>query len=109
MRLGTETTEGRRMEQARPVPASRDRMQSRLLVALVGAMLVMGSVDLLWVGFESSQSRSSLYVAIGVSSTFGLLVWVLRAATSAAAVWGSMICLIIACSTKAVGVSLIRR
>ena len=103
MRLRTEATEGRRTERARSIAVSRDRMQSRVLVALVVAMLVVSSVDLLRLGVESSQSRSSLEVAFGVSLTFGLLVWVLRAATPAAALCGSLICLVLSYSTERPG------
>lgn len=39
-------------------------------------------------------------IASGLSLTFGLVVWALRAATPAAALWGSIICLTVTYSTE---------
>lgn len=93
--------EGRGSQSVASIPALRERMQTRGLVVVVGALLVIGSVDLLRLGLRSTQGISSFSLAFGFSLTFGILVWSLRAATPAAALWGSLICLVLTFSTEA--------
>jgi uncharacterized protein (TIGR00297 family) len=67
-------------------------MQSRALVWVV--LLILTPFCLFIVGTARNPYRSGLWVfrAVGVSLTFGVIVWALRAATPAAALCGSMIC-----------------
>jgi uncharacterized protein (TIGR00297 family) len=81
------------------IPEGRDRVQSRVLVWVVGCLLV-------WIAFDVLRNDYSLWrdvpflheyvlVSIGVSVGFAVLVRALRAATTAASLFGGMICLIL--------------
>ena len=85
---------------SKAIPPARERLQSRLLVAFLGTILIADCTHFIRLGVASSPSDHSFLVASSLSLTFGLVVWVLRAATPAAALWGSIICLTVTCSTE---------
>ena len=77
------------------ISPARDRHQSRLLVALTLPLLAAMAIQ--WfalLGFH----RFTLSM-LGVSWTFAALVWVLRAATPAAAATGGLLCFLIGLGT----------
>jgi uncharacterized protein (TIGR00297 family) len=78
------------------IPKARDRMQSQLLVAIVGALL-LGSIigTLLLTRPTADRFPAFALGAIAVSLGFAVLVWMLKAATPAAAACGGMICLLL--------------
>ncbi len=100
------------MEWRKAIPEARDRLQSRVLVWVVGLML---AVPCLWllirlVVLVTGISASRRYHAYPhdvwftvmpwvVSLTFAALVWVLRAATPMAAICGGMVCLMVVSGT----------
>ena len=77
---------------SKAIPEDRSQLQSQTLVLIVGTLLVL--CFLLPLPFLPKHSRSaSLFLHAGVVSlTFGLVVWALRAATPAAALFGALIC-----------------
>ena len=76
------------------IPPARDRLQSRVLVWVVGALLVGGSVlNLMGPSARLERSAEVLYSSVGISIAFAILVWLLKAATPVAAVFGGTICL----------------
>ena len=81
------------------IPEARDRLQSRVLVAMAGGWLLIESLSALWVMYETPDKESDfvrLDVEIVVASVvFALIVLGLRAATPVAAAFGGMICLIL--------------
>jgi uncharacterized protein (TIGR00297 family) len=78
------------------IPQARDRLQSRVLVGVVGTLLVGQSVYSVCVAYPSVTNFSALPVkAAGISFGFALLVRALRAATPGGAVCGGMICFLI--------------
>jgi uncharacterized protein (TIGR00297 family) len=83
--------------------AARERRQADLLVITVGTLLALATLHLVQPSFQSIQNRSSLLRAVILSLTFGVLAWVLRAATPAAAVLGSLICLLLSTSVPRYG------
>lgn len=85
-----------------PLILARERRQARLLVVTVGALLALGTLHLIQLSFQA-QSHSSFFLAVILSLTFGLLAWVLRAATPAAALAGNLICLLISSSVPGHG------
>lgn len=89
------------------LPRKRTRIQTRLLVVLGAGALAAACASLLRSSLESSPRTSSMYVAAGFSLTFGVLVWALRAATPAAALCGSMVCLLVSSATQGSDRSLI--
>jgi uncharacterized protein (TIGR00297 family) len=88
-------------EWRKAIPESRDRLQSKLLVWCVAPMLAGLALFMVAVS-TSSESPDDPAVALrilGLSLTFGIVVWGLRAATLFAAVCGSMICLVVTLGT----------
>ena len=81
------------------IPESRDRLQSKVLVWVVGIMLVAPLPILLMMSLHSPRSGVLALEALGISLTFGVIVWALRAATPMAAFLGSVICLLIVMGT----------
>ncbi len=73
----------------------RERRQARMLVATFGTLLAAANIRLVLTSCRSTQNTSSFVRALILSLTFGLLAWVLRAATPAAALVGGMICLLL--------------
>src|SRR5579864_8426132 len=80
------------------IPEQRDRLQSRVLVWVVGGWLVLESLSALWWMYgpwrnaNSNVSQLNVEIAV-VSLVFAVIVLGLRAATPVAAAFGGMICL----------------
>ncbi len=85
------------------IPESRDRLQSRVLVSLMGLMLVAFSAGIAGTSIGHAHAQSLSLVAGIISLTFGLAVWALRAATPLAALMGGLICFIDTVLTAALG------
>jgi uncharacterized protein (TIGR00297 family) len=78
------------------IPQARDRLQSRVLVAVVGTLLAGLCAYSAFVAYPSVASFSALPIkAVGISLGFALLVRTLRAATPGGAICGGMICFLI--------------
>jgi uncharacterized protein (TIGR00297 family) len=78
------------------ISEQRDRVQSTLLVGVVGTMLVVLSGETLRRGIPfAHQFPLFVFGAFGISVAFALTVLALRAATAAAAACGGMICLLV--------------
>jgi uncharacterized protein (TIGR00297 family) len=78
------------------IPEERDRLQSRLLVIVVGAWLACLCAYSVFVAYPSATSFTALPVeAVEISIGFALLVRALRAATPGGAACGGMICFLI--------------
>ena len=74
------------------IPKNLSRYQSRALVWIVGSILtVFVLFPLTFLKRDSHNLSLFLYAGV-IALTFGLLVWVLRAATPAAAFFGAIIC-----------------
>jgi uncharacterized protein (TIGR00297 family) len=71
----------------------RDRLQSGLLVAVVGTLLVGKAVLLMGQLRSLGPLPQWFWLSYGFSAGFGLLVWALRSATAPAAAMGAVICL----------------
>lgn len=80
------------------IPQGRDRMQSRVLVWVVGALLVAAAgvpaAGAIRLGYPIWPLGMPFLLSFG----FAVLVWALRAATAPAAVMGFLVCFIMACS-----------
>ncbi len=82
------------------IPETRDRLQSRVLVGLVGTLLVLETfivlrqVYFLW-GTDRTGELTLIAKMVGISVVFAGLVLLLRAATVAGALFGGMICFIL--------------
>jgi uncharacterized protein (TIGR00297 family) len=91
------------------IPEARDRLQSRVLVWVVGTLLAGLSAYSLFVAYPSAGSFTSLPVeAVEISLGFALLVRILRAATLDGAVCGGMICFLITFWTGSLMESVLR-
>jgi uncharacterized protein (TIGR00297 family) len=91
------------------IPEARDRLQSRVLMGVVGALLAGLSVYSVRVAYPSATRFSALQVeAAGISLGFALLVRTLRAATSGGAICGGMICFLITLWTGSFTESVLR-
>lgn len=78
------------------IPEERDRLQSRVLVWVVGGLLVWMGISALRLAFEQVEQFPVFVLgAIAVSLGFAVVVRMLRAATTAAAGCGGMICLLL--------------
>jgi uncharacterized protein (TIGR00297 family) len=91
------------------IPEGRDRLQSRVLVGVVGALLVWMSEWTLhryYVPFATDPEF--VITVIGISAGFAALVLILRAATVTGAIFGGMICLILVNGTLRSECSIIR-
>ncbi len=79
------------------IPATRDKMQSDLLVGAVAALITMKAGVTVWALGSIGNWRIAVphwfWVACFISAGFALLVWLLRSATGPAAVLGAIICL----------------
>lgn len=80
---------------------SQDRLQSRLLVWVVGTVLTAFCLPLLLFSGVSHNEGPFVRMAFGVSFTFALLVWALKAGTRGAAFCGGIICLLVIAGTGA--------
>jgi uncharacterized protein (TIGR00297 family) len=77
----------------KPIGERRERLQSGLLVAAVGALLVGKAVLLMGQLRSLGPMPRWFWLSYGFSAGFGLLVWALRSATAPAAAMGAVICL----------------
>jgi uncharacterized protein (TIGR00297 family) len=83
------------------IPEARDRLQSQVLVGMVGVLLtsvVLRQVYFPW-GEQSSREHILLGEIAGISVAFAGLVLFLRAATRAGALFGGMICFLLVSGT----------
>ena len=75
------------------IPESRDRLQSRVLVWVVGLALLVPLLTILNMAIHSPETTGTWVLRSAVVTlTFGVLVWALRAATPMAAILGSIVC-----------------
>jgi uncharacterized protein (TIGR00297 family) len=81
------------------IPEARDRLQSKWLVGVVGAMLVLGTVGSCVVAVTMGSVGSLLFPVV-FSVAFAGLVWMLRSATAPAAGVGLLVCLISALAER---------
>jgi uncharacterized protein (TIGR00297 family) len=93
-----------RGEWRKAIPEGRDRLQSRVLVGVVGILLALETFSVLsqvystW-GGQSVDEHILLAETVGISVIFAGLVLILRAATVAAAFFGGMICFLLVSGT----------
>jgi hypothetical protein len=95
------------------IPEARDRVQSRVLVWVVGILLV---VEIIAVSQQSyftwgeQDVREHIFLAkiLGISIAFAVLVLFLRAATVAGALFGGMICFLLVSGTSTSEYTLVR-
>jgi uncharacterized protein (TIGR00297 family) len=91
------------------IPQARDRLQSRVLVEVVGTLLAGLCAYSVFVTFPSVAGFSALPIkAVGISLGFALLVRTLRAATPGGAICGGMICFLIMLWTGSFTESILR-
>jgi uncharacterized protein (TIGR00297 family) len=91
------------------IPRNRDRMQSQILVALMGSLLVWISVWTVLLTLPiAGQFPVFVFGALGISIAFASTVLYLKAATPAGALYGGMICLILLYWTGAYPESLVK-
>jgi uncharacterized protein (TIGR00297 family) len=91
------------------IPEERDRLQSWVLVIVVGALLgwiTAWTLERYYFGIPNNLI--GLLIMIGTSAGFAALVLILRAATIAGAVFGGMICLVLVNGTEAWGHTIFR-
>jgi uncharacterized protein (TIGR00297 family) len=106
---GVETDTGWR----KAIPEARDRLQSRVLVIVVGVLLALETIRVLrQVSFIWSEQnvREPILLAeiVGISVAFAGLVLFLRAATRAGALFGGMICFLLVSGTASSKYTIIR-
>lgn len=95
------------------IPRGRDRLQSRVLVWVVGTLLILETVPILrqiyflW-GTNRTSELHTLAKVVGISVVFACLVLILRAATLAGALSGGLICLILLNGTSSSRYTIIR-
>src|SRR5271170_2204151 len=95
------------------IPRARDRLQSRVLVGVVGVLLaletvaVLRQVYFLW-GEQSVREHIVLTEIVGISVAFAGLVLSLRAATLAGALFGGMISFLLVNGTASSQYTIIR-
>jgi uncharacterized protein (TIGR00297 family) len=99
-------------EWRKAIPESRDKLQSRLLVWIVGSLLAFSTslplISLMLLTsfamprrYHAYPNQAWLWIAPWiVSLTFGLLVWAVRAATLGGVFFGSAICLLVTLATE---------
>src|ERR1700743_3618937 len=111
--MSEEIQEGARsMGGKKASPQARDRLQSRVLVAMVGGWLVLESLSALRAMYQTSHKGSDFVrlnvEIVAISVAFALIVLRLRAATPVAAAFGGMICLILLWGTALPNYGLMR-
>ena len=95
------------------IPESRDRLQSRVLVGIVGAVQVVETIAILqrvyflWRTGDAGELTLLAKIA-GISIGFAFVVLALRAATIAGAIFGGMICLILLDGTSSQWYSIVQ-
>src|SRR5438477_1040120 len=88
------------------IPEGRDRLQSRVLVLVVGILLALETVAIL----RSISGEQNLrdYIIVGITLAFAGLVLSLRAATVSAALFGGMICFLVVSGTVSSQFTIVR-
>ena len=86
------------------IPEARDRLQSRVLVGVVGALLVLETIAVLqplYFLLREQRLREDVLLIkiVGISVVFAGLVLLLRAATAAGALFGGFICFLLVSGT----------
>jgi uncharacterized protein (TIGR00297 family) len=95
------------------IPQARDRLQSRVLVIVVGILLALETVAILrqvyskW-GEQNVREHILLAEIVGISMAFAGLVLCLRAATVTGAAFGGMICFLLVSGTASSQYSIVR-
>jgi uncharacterized membrane protein len=95
------------------IPEARDRLQSRVLVTVVGVLLALETVAILrqvyfiW-GEQNVREHILLAEIVGISVAFAGLVLSLRAATVAGAFVGGMICFLLVNGTASSQYTIVR-
>ncbi|MGD0444537.1 MAG: DUF92 domain-containing protein [Edaphobacter sp.] len=90
------------------IPEGRDRLQSQVLVWVVGTLLIAQSILTLSLRYRFFQNDSRFILSmISTSIGFSVLVQVLRAATPAAAVFGGIISLVLIDGSESYGLSIL--
>jgi uncharacterized protein (TIGR00297 family) len=95
------------------IPQTRDRLQSRVLVGVVGVLLGLETVAVLrqvysiW-GEQNVREHILLAEVVGISVAFAGLVLSLRAATGAGAFFGGMICFLLVNGTASSQYAIVR-
>ncbi len=93
-----------RGEWRKAIPEGRDRLQSRVLVGVVGTLLALETFSVLrqvystW-GGQNVDEHILLAETVGISVIFAGLVLALRAVTLAGALFGGMICFLLVVGT----------
>jgi uncharacterized protein (TIGR00297 family) len=91
------------------IPEARDRLQSKWLVGVVGALLVLMSADAIrWTRTFGIRFPVFVLEVFVLSAAFAVIVRKLRAATLGGAVCGGMICLLVTFWTGAQRASVVR-
>jgi uncharacterized protein (TIGR00297 family) len=95
------------------IPQARDRLQSRVLVVVVGDLLALETIRVLrQVSFLWSEQNVGEHILlaeiVGISAVFAGLVLSLRAATVGGALFGGMICFLLVSGTASSQYTIIR-
>jgi len=94
------------------IPEARDQLQSRVLVGVVGALLVLETIAVLRQPFfiwgELHVREQILVEIVAISVAFAVLVLSLRAATVAGALFGGMICFLVVRGTVSSQYTIVR-
>jgi uncharacterized protein (TIGR00297 family) len=94
------------------IPESRDRLQSRVLVWVVGVLLALETVAVLrqayFISGEQNLGEHMLAEIVEISVAFAGLVLSLRAATVAGALFGGMICFLLVSGTASSQYTIVR-
>jgi uncharacterized protein (TIGR00297 family) len=91
------------------IPEQRDRLQSRMLVTVMGALLTGLCAYSVFVGYPQATSFTALPVeAVEISLGFAFMVRALQAATPGGAVCGGMICFLITLWTRSLTEPILR-
>jgi uncharacterized protein (TIGR00297 family) len=95
------------------IPEARDRLQSRVLVVVVGILLALETVAILrqvyfiW-GEQNVREHILLAEIVGICTAFAGLVLSLRAATVGGALFGGMICFLLVSGTASSQYTMVR-
>ena len=95
------------------IPKTRNRLQARVLVAVVGVLLALETFFVLrqvyseW-GGQNVDEHVRLAEIVGISVVFASLVLALRAATVAGALFGGLICFLLVTGTASSQYTIVR-
>jgi uncharacterized protein (TIGR00297 family) len=96
---------------SKAIPPARDRLQSRILVWATAPLLCVLSIRAVVIALHLAAGdprRTHFLAGLMISFAFALLVWIVRAATPAAAACGGMSCLLLTDCTTTWPPSLLR-